>query len=64
MLYTLTKNLGQACIKYYEYFDILFKQMLQKTTQYDFKTVLFLFEAIGVVAFYTATGDENSKNLL
>lgn len=35
--------LGQASIKFYDYFDALFKQMLAKTEQYDFKSVLLLF---------------------
>lgn len=43
MLYTLSKILGQSCLQYYDYFDALFKQMLLKTNQYDFKSVLFLF---------------------
>lgn len=54
MLYTLSKILGQSCLQYYDYFDALFKQMLLKTNQYDFKSVLFLFQSIGNVAFWAA----------
>lgn len=54
MLFSLSKLLGQSCVQYYDYFDALFKQMLLKTHQYDFTSVLYLFESIGVVAFWSA----------
>ena len=52
MLFTLSKILSEATAQYYEYFDVLFKQMLNKTEIFDFKSVLFLFESIGVVAYW------------
>ncbi len=63
MLYTLAKTLGEGCVQYYDYFDALIPQMLLKTQNYDFKSVLFLFEAIGVVAFYVSKqkGPEKDK---
>ncbi len=61
MLYTLSKTLSHNCVQYYDYFDALFKQMLEKTAQYDFKSVLFLFEAIGTVAYWVAKGNEQAK---
>lgn len=65
MLYTLAKTLGQGCIQYYDYFDALFSQMLAKTEKYDFKSVLFLFEAIGNVALWVASkGSEQAKEKL
>ena len=35
--------------------------MLLKTEQYDFKSVLFLFEAIGTVAFWVSKLNEQAK---
>ena len=64
MLYTLTRMLGQASVKFYDYFDALFKQMLTKTEQYDFKSVLFLFEAIGAVAYWVAKNQSLQKDML
>lgn len=64
MLYTLAKLLGQGCVEYYDYFDTLFPQMLLKTEQYDFKSVLFLFESIGVVAYWVAKGSDSAKEKL
>lgn len=64
MLYTLTRILGQKTVQYYEYFDALFVQMLQKTQKYDFKAVSFLFEAIGTVAFWVAKNDQKAKSKL
>jgi hypothetical protein len=64
MLYTLAKIMGQGCVQYYEYFDALIPQMLVKTEQYDFKSVLFLFEAIGILAFWVSKGNEQAKEKL
>lgn len=43
MLYNLTKLLAEKTVEFYDYFDALFKQMLLKTNQYDFKSVHLLF---------------------
>jgi len=64
MLYTLTKTLAQLTTQYYDYFDALFRQMLAKTEVYDFRSVMYLFEAIGGVAFWVAKHEGPNKEKL
>ena len=39
MLFTLSKILSEATAQYYEYFDVLFKQMLNKTEIFEFLNI-------------------------
>lgn len=65
ILYTLSRTLSEATASYYDYFDVLFKQMLNKTEVYDFKSALFLFESIGIVAYWVSKNqDQNAKSRL
>lgn len=50
-LYILAKKLNTKCVKYVEHFMAVITSMLKKTESYDFKSVLFVFEAWSMLVY-------------
>jgi hypothetical protein len=52
-MFIVARRLEEKCVGYTEHFMAIIKAMLGKTDSYDFKSVVFVFEALGVLTFYT-----------
>ena len=51
MLFNVASRLQQLNCGFYEFEAEIVKEMLKRTEQYDFLSVQFLFEAVGVIAY-------------
>lgn len=63
LLFILARRLEEKCVNYYEHFMAVIKLMLTKTDTYDFKSVAFVFEALGVLTFYLLQGKHDLQQL-
>jgi hypothetical protein len=51
MFFNVVKCLGRANPNFFDHEIEIIKQMLNKTGNFDFNSVLFLFESIGFISF-------------
>jgi hypothetical protein len=62
-LFVLARRLENKCVAYSEHFMAIIQCMLAKTDSYDFKSVLFVFEALGTLVYYTLESKLDIKPL-
>lgn len=62
-LFVLCKSLKERTIKYVDHFTAVITNMLKKTESYDFKCVVFLFEALSTLMYYMLIQNVDSKGI-